>query len=155
MDFDSLFEILHSNKEIWTKYKIFTNIHTNSKNILGLLDTIYEFAHVSFFRDQWNQHKLFHITIGETEETKCAFYFVYTNKKIVEPADFKYNQLVFNEKASKRPKCTNPIIKIIKTALECLFNDLDKLNHANRTVDYYYKYKKYKSLYKSKKARKI
>lgn len=157
MNYDDMFRLLENNNEIWKRYKIFTKIHINKINTLGLIDTIYKHTHISFFKDQWNTKKLFHITIGETDDTKCAYYLTYTNGNIIEPENFLYEQPDFNESASRRKKCNDKIIKILKITLQCIFEDLNELLKNNISANipnnknFYNKYKKYKSLYLQKK----
>ena len=117
MEYDNMFRLLEKNDNLWKKYKIFTKIHVNKTNTLGLIDTIYKHTHISFFKDQWNMKKLFHITIGETDDTKCAYYLMYTNGIVTEPKNFFYEQPDFNESSSRRKKCDDKIIKILKITL--------------------------------------
>lgn len=124
MNYDILYDGLNNYRYLWKNTNIFTKLQINKKNTYLFLDTVFPHTHVSVFRDQWDAKQMLHITIGEKDEDKCAYYLLWVNKALIEPMDFKYAQEEYSPNCSRRLQCNDPSIITIINALTHVLNNI-------------------------------
>jgi hypothetical protein len=99
--------------------KILTKIHLDLKDEYFIIDTVFKNMHISVFKTQWKEDKLFHITHGKSDTDKCSIYFkINKYNDVKEPKYFKYEQSEFSNSSSRRPKCTHHNVSLIVMALK-------------------------------------